>query len=128
MEELTFTIKEASDDESNIEWVNWYDSINATGVYELPLSRVSFNADKNAIYLIGEETATTVYTQHHENAKFKTGTTHGIRVVNAMARLLKLTGEVTQTSLFDGIDTVMESKALTVKALKTDKGVLWTIY
>jgi len=124
---MKFNIKVATEEDS-VEWTNWYDDIEEVGdTFSLELARVSYNAEKNAIYLIGEETATTVYTEHHESSKYKTSTTHGIRVVNAIARMLKLSGEVEADSLFEGLDLVMADKKLTVTAEKTAKGLLWTI-
>ena len=88
---------------------------------------MSFNEEKGAIYLIGAEKATTVYAQHHENAKFKDSTPHGIRVVNAFARKLDMTGEVEADTLFDGITVLIAQDGLTITAEKTAKGMLWTV-
>lgn len=124
----TFEIKTVEETETEIEWVNWYDTVKTEGdTYELVLNRVSYNEEKGAIYLIGEETGTTVYTQHHENAKFKTGMTHGIRVVNSFARMLKLSGTIEADSLFDAVAAKMTDATLTITANKTAKGVLWTV-
>lgn len=115
--------------EDNIEWVNWYSDIKEVGdSFSLELSKVSFNEEKAAIYLIGEDNATSVYTQHHENAKFKDSTPHGIRVVNAFARKLSMKGEIEASTLFEGISTLLEGEeTLTIKAEKTAKGLLWTV-
>ena len=118
----------AATEENTVEWMNWYEGVKEVGdTFEMALTKVSFNADKNAIYLIGEEQATTVYTEHHEASKFKNSTTHGIRVVNAFARKLDLDGEIEATTLFEGIVTLMSENDLTIKAEKTVKGVLWSV-
>jgi hypothetical protein len=126
---MKFNIPTATEPENEVEWTNWYEGISEVGdSFSLQLEKVSFNEEKAAIYLIGAETATTVYAQHHENAKFKNSTTHGVRVINAFARKLALTGEIESATLFDGIATLLEGdEVLTIKAEKTEKGLLWTV-
>ena len=126
---MDFEIKQ-NEEASDIEWMNWYDGIKVEGdSFSLDLSKVSINEERKAVYLIGEEQATSVYVEHHPNAKFKESTPHGMRVINAFARYFKLTGTIESEALLTLITDKIaeEDSSLTVKAEKTAKGLLWTV-
>jgi len=117
--------KEASTQEQNeVEWVRWHDSIAQGEEFNMNAKSLRFNDEKQVFYLIGSETATSVYCQHHPNSKFQDNTTHGVRLANAVGRAFNLTGEVEANDLVDAFNAVA---SVDVKVVKTDKGVLWTV-
>ena len=129
MKKVKFEIKETESDETDVEWYNWYDGDLEEGIV-INTTKISFNEENEVFYLIdeGEGKGCSVFCKHHENAKYKNSTPHGMRLAGALARFFKHeAGEVESDDLINSIaEHMAEKDSLTVNVIKTDKGVLWT--
>lgn len=116
-----------SEDETPIEWVKWYEGVNAEGSFEIKVDKIVFkeNEDQPVFYLIDEETrrATSVFASHHPNAKFTDSTPHGVRLAQAIGRHFNIEGEIEA----EEIVRLFNEAPATVRVEKTEKGILWTI-
>jgi len=125
--QFEITTKPITEDESPIQWVNWYE-YGEDDSFEIVVSRVSFKDEGQPVfYLVDEEQSvgTSVYAAHHPNAKFTDATPHGVRLANAIGRAYGLTGSVDVSALVDAVNESEDRP--TVRVAKTEKGVLWTV-
>lgn len=116
-----------SEEETPIEWVKWYEGVNAEGSFEIKVDKIVFkeNEDQPVFYLINEKTrrASSVFASHHPNAKFTDSTPHGVRLAQAIGRHFNIEGEIEA----EEIVRLFNEAPATVRVEKTEKGVLWTI-
>ncbi len=125
--QFEITTKPITEDESPIQWVNWYE-YGDNDSFEIVVSRISFKDEGQPVfYLVDEEQSvgTSVYAAHHPNAKFTDATPHGVRLANAIGRAYGLTGSVDVSALVDAVNESEDRP--TVRVAKTEKGVLWTV-
>jgi len=122
---MEFNINNKQSEQEEIEWQNWYEG----DEYSISCTRISFNEERAVFYLINanDNVGTSVYATNPANSKYPNATPHGVRLVNALCRLLKQEGDkITATSVLEAVDTHIEAnEAITISVSKTDKGVLW---
>ena len=123
---MDFNIKQATEQEE-IEWQKWYEGDS----YTIDATRISFNDERKCFYLINENdnVGTSVYATNPENSKYPDSTPHGMRLVNAICRVISLHGELNDTTIIEGVDAhIKEHGKMTVSVAKNDKNlVVWTV-
>ena len=123
------TNNEANNQEENpIEWIKWFEPLNADGVFSMNADRVSFKEESQPVFFVineSENVGTSVFCAHHPNAKFTDATPHGVRLANAIGRFFEITGSVDADQLVDLFNA--HAEPLEVRAEKTEKGILWSV-
>lgn len=117
-----------NENENPIEWVKWFEGLKSDGEFEVVADRTSFKDNDQPVFFIINETSntgTSVFCEHHPNAKFTDATPHGVRLANAIGRAFEIEGSVSASELCDLMNG--EEKSPIVRVEKTEKGVLWSI-
>jgi hypothetical protein len=126
----TFSIKVASQQDDNVEWVKWTDNVKDVGdSFEIIPERITFKDESGVFYLVSEldgdtRTGTSVFCEHHPASKFTDSMPDGLRLASAIGRYLEIDGDVEAEEL---VSSINDALPVVVRVERTEKGRLWTV-